>query len=187
MTELTTPATGQVRYGNGRLFATGAVLVSIPLTPVAAYELHGHVGIETLLLSTVTIVPLVLWRIARLNQSTQRALDTVAASEAYYRGVALNSSDAYVVVDGDTRVLDISEAVERLVEITTQDALGKRALSIIHADDRDLAEALIASARSRPGTTVTGEARAHLGGSGPPIWVELRITDLLADPRSGAS
>jgi diguanylate cyclase (GGDEF)-like protein/PAS domain S-box-containing protein len=185
MTELTRPTEGEVRYGNGRLFATGAVLLTVPLVSIAALHLYGHAGAETLLISTFTIVPLVVWRIARLNQSTQAALDRVARSEAYYRGMALNSSDAYVVIDADGRVLDVSDALESLVQISVDQAMGKEAMSIVHTDDRDLAEALIASARSRPGMTVTGEARTLLGGNGPAIWVELRVTDLLADPDIG--
>jgi diguanylate cyclase (GGDEF)-like protein/PAS domain S-box-containing protein len=185
MTRVNEPALGRPRFGRGRLLAAGAALVATPVARIAAQQVHNDHGIETLLLSAVTVVPLVVWRIARLNRATQAALDEVAAREAYYRGVAVNSSDAFVVVNEDGRVRDVSGALERLLQISRSQAIGGDAISIIHFDDRQRAKALLADVRTKPETTITGEVRAHTGARGKVIWLELRITNLLSDPAIG--
>jgi diguanylate cyclase (GGDEF)-like protein/PAS domain S-box-containing protein len=184
MTEVSLPIRAEPRFGSGRLLAAGTALLAVPLTHVLSNELNQGSGVETLVLSSVTIVPLVVWRIARLNRSTQRGLDEVARREAYYRGVAVNSSDAFVLVDEDGVVLDASDALEQLVQISASDALQSDVLLIVHPGDRSLAEALLADARTKPGVTLSSEVRARTADRRT-IWMQLRITNLISDPQIG--
>jgi diguanylate cyclase (GGDEF)-like protein/PAS domain S-box-containing protein len=170
-----------VRFGFGRLFAAGSALVAAPLGHVLALQLHDDADVESLLLGTVSVVPLVLWRIVRLHGATQRALAEVARRETYYRAVAMKSSDAFVVVDEAGRIIDASDALESLLSVTTDLAIGSDAMSIVIREDRELAHALMIDAWSKPGTTLTGEVRAHTG-DGRVICMQLRITSLLDDP-----
>ena len=56
----------------GRLFIAGLALVTVPLVVLLTSLLGRDPGIETTTLAAVTVVPLVLWRIVRLNRSTER-------------------------------------------------------------------------------------------------------------------
>ena len=109
MTEMTryeAPADDGLR--RGRLFIPGLALLTVPMAVLVASILGRDPGIATTTLAAVTVVPLVLWRIVRLNRSTERARDAIARQERYYRALATNSSDAFLVVDRDARVLDAS-------------------------------------------------------------------------------
>jgi len=119
MTGVCEPSTEPQRFGTSRLLACGAALLTAPVVHVVAAQLYDDAGVETLVASTVTVVPLAVWRIARLNRATQAALDEVARREAYYRGVAVKSSDAFVVIDVDGVVVDVSDALRNVVPISS--------------------------------------------------------------------
>jgi diguanylate cyclase (GGDEF)-like protein/PAS domain S-box-containing protein len=123
----------------------------------------------------------VLWRIVRLNRSTERARDAIAHQERYYRAVATNSSDAFLVVDRDARVLDASAALHPLTGFSPGAVVGADSMAIVIHEDRGLAETLFLDSIGKPGLTVTGEVRIGTA-DGSTLWVELRCTNLLDDP-----
>ena len=76
MTRYEAPADDGLR--RGRLFIPGLALLTVPMAVLVASILGRDPGIATSTLAAVTVVPLVLWRIVRLNRSTERARDAIA-------------------------------------------------------------------------------------------------------------
>jgi diguanylate cyclase (GGDEF)-like protein/PAS domain S-box-containing protein len=171
-------------HGRGRLVIAGMALVTVPLVNLAGLALGRSPDIAMSSLATLTIVPLVLWRILRLNRSTNRAREVVALQESYYRAVAMHSSDAFVVVDRHANVRDASPALETLIGLSPDLVIGADSMSIILDEDRDLATALLTDSLGKPGLTVTAEVRIRAAGDRP-VWIELRCTNLLDDAAIG--
>ena len=185
MKEMTRPGpTSDDALRRGRLFIAAVALVTVPLVVLLTSLLGRDPGVETTTLAAVTVVPLVLWRIVRLNRSTERARDAIARQESYYRALATNSSDAFVVIDREARVLDASAALHPLAGFAPGTVVGADGMSIVLGEDRDLAEALFRDSLGKPGITVAGEVRIRTA-TGATLWVELRCTNLLDDPAVG--
>jgi diguanylate cyclase (GGDEF)-like protein/PAS domain S-box-containing protein len=182
-TDLMEPAEPSTKFGIGRLLVIGSALVTVPAVDVVARALGEQPEIDSVLLSAVTIIPLVLWRIVRFNRATVRAGDEVARREAYYRQLASNSSDAFIVVDAEGWVLDASDALVALIGFDRDFAVGKNVFGIVHGDDRGIAQRLLNRTLQGP-RTVTAELRV-MGADGSWPWVEVRSTNLLDDPAVG--
>ena len=182
MLELTRPLPLSVdRPRRGRLFISGAALVAVPLVVFLRSLLGRDPGLESTTLAALALVPFVLWRILRLNRSSERARAAIARQESYYRALATNSSDVFAVIDGDARILDASGPIQALMGLSAETAIGADGMSIILEEDRALAAALLHDSLDKPGVTVSGEMRIATA-NGRQVWAELRFTNLLDDP-----
>jgi diguanylate cyclase (GGDEF)-like protein/PAS domain S-box-containing protein len=180
MRELTRRSGGDVSSRTGLLVA-GAAFVALPLIHLVAQAVGHDPPTEALALAILTICPLVLWRIARLNRATSNAREQVSKQHAYYRAVAVNSSDVFLVVDRDGLVTDASGALGSLAGYAPSDAVGTDALSAVVPEHRERARHLLDTALARPGMTVHAEVRI-ITSNGAGLWVQLRCTNLLDDP-----
>ena len=105
-------------------------------------------------------------------------------SEERFRSLVRNASDSIVVLGEDGLIRFESPAVERILGYKSEERIGKRALSYVHADDRSRVERRLSDLTVRSGSEATLEFRAqHADGS----WriLEAIAKNLLYDPAVG--
>jgi diguanylate cyclase (GGDEF)-like protein/PAS domain S-box-containing protein len=98
-----------------------------------------------------------------------------------FRSLVQNSVDVNMVVRADGTIAYESPAAERVLGMRADERLGQQALAIVHPDDRDFGERLLADVIRTPGAEIAGELRArHADGS----WrtIETVMKNLLDDP-----
>ena len=158
----------------------------VPMAVLVASSWGRDPGIGTTTLAAVTVVPLVLWRIVRLNRFRASARVAIARQERYYRALATNSSDAFLVVDRDAKVLDASAALYPLAGFTGRRSSVPTAWRSCSRRIAGLARRCSLDSLAKPGLTVSGEVRIRTAEDST-LWVELRCTNLLDDRPSGVS
>ena len=70
------------------------------------------------------------------------AFDEVERQQRYYRAVADNVSDSYVVLSPAGIVLDVAGVLPQVVDDVTR-VIGGDVLTVVHPDDRAIARALL--------------------------------------------
>ena len=90
----------------------------------------------------------------------RRAEDALRASEARFRALLENSSDAVLLVGRDGTILYRSLSATRILGYTPTERVGAAVLDLVHPEDRGRAREALASALARPGEAVTAELRA---------------------------
>jgi diguanylate cyclase (GGDEF)-like protein/PAS domain S-box-containing protein len=170
--------------GAGRVVLAALALLVAPMVTSAAHAMDVEPEPVMLAAAAVGIVALVVWRQLRLVRGLQEVRDRVAEQEAYYRALATNSSDAYVLTDDQAVVVDVSAAMLPLLGWAREDSVGVSALGIVHRDDLDLAAALLDQAVRDAAGTHAAELRV-LRADGSWTWVEARATNLLETPAVG--
>ncbi|HET9838231.1 MAG TPA: PAS domain S-box protein [Candidatus Angelobacter sp.] len=109
------------------------------------------------------------------------AESALRASEARFRALIENSSDAIALFDGDWNIVYASAATERIVGYRPQEVLNRNALEFLHPDDIPMVGVQMAECLASPGKAVNlcGRLR-HKDGS----WrlLEGVFTNLLHDP-----
>jgi len=92
-----------------------------------------------------------------------------------------NSVDVNMIVRADGTIAYESAAAERVLGVRVDERLGQPAFQIVHPDDRDVGERLLADVMRTPGAEMSGELRArHADGS----WrtIEAVVKNRLDDP-----
>ncbi|MBF6606569.1 MAG: EAL domain-containing protein [Chloroflexi bacterium] len=116
---------------------------------------------------------------------TERLLTAdVRRSQERFRSLVQNSADVNMVLRADGTIDYESPAVERVLGYRVEDRVGRSFLEIVHPDDRDWGEQLLADVVRSPGAQLSGEFRArHADGS----WrsIEAVAKNLLDDPAVG--
>ena len=115
-----------------------------------------------------------------------RAEDALRASEARFRAVVEKSYDAVSLTAADGTVLYVSPSSLAISGFTPEEVAGRSVLGeMVHPDDRPAVWAQFRDQLAKPGSTVSVTYRLwHKDGSWR--WVEVRRTNLLADPAVGA-
>ncbi len=93
------------------------------------------------------------------------------ASREWFRALAENSAEGFMVLDGDGIITYAAPAAGAILGCT--DLEGRRGLDLIHPDDRDLVTAQLTELARSPGTRISVEARASHGDGG---WRHLAAT-----------
>ena len=114
---------------------------------------------------------------------TERKLaeEALRASEARFRALIENSSDAIVLLDAGLRVFYSSAGTQRILGYSLDEIIGRAALDFCHPDGVATLKQLFDECLRRPGKAVTGSARIrHKDGS----WRVLEgvLTNLLDEP-----
>jgi diguanylate cyclase (GGDEF)-like protein/PAS domain S-box-containing protein len=168
---------------------------------VAAYEIYEDAGpIEATVAETrrdvflaafgVAAGMLVLLMIA--FGATSRLLSTQNArlaglatdlrrSEARFRSLVQNSSDAFVVVSPDGVIGYESVAVERVLGYPVDQRAGTRFLDLAHDEDRETARSALAEVADAPGGERTFDVRIHHADGSWRI-IECVAKNLVHDP-----
>ena len=105
-------------------------------------------------------------------------------SEERFRSLIQNSVDVNMVVRADGTIASESAAAERVLGLRPDERVGQAAFQIVHPEDRDFGERLLADVMRSPGAQMSGELRiGHADGS----WrsIEAVLKNLLDDPAVG--
>lgn len=112
------------------------------------------------------------------------AEEALYASEAKFRALIENSSDAIVLLDENLNVVYSSAGTLRILGYSANDIVGRSALELCHPERLDALKQLFQECLQNPGKTVAGTSRIrHKYGS----WRDLEgvLTNLLHDPHVG--
>jgi PAS domain S-box-containing protein len=105
-------------------------------------------------------------------------------SEEYYRSLIENALDVVTLVDAGGIVQYESPAVERVLGYKTDELVGQRGRSILHPDELELADHVLAQFLQNPNKPISAEFRMrHKNGS----WRTMQMTgkNLLSNPAVG--
>ena len=162
----------------GRLALSGLTL----LAPMIALGMGGT-DVPHLLFAVVVeaaLVVLVLLRLSDLAAGERRARQAVHDRERYFRSLVQNSSEAMLVFDRDGVVTDASPAVQALLGVSAPELVGNRASDVIPGLDREATGSVWATLMATTDVVITAEVpiTTEVGTR----WLEMRATNLLADP-----
>jgi diguanylate cyclase (GGDEF)-like protein/PAS domain S-box-containing protein len=105
-------------------------------------------------------------------------------SEERFRSLIQNSVDVSMVVLADGTIASESAAAERVLGVAPDQRVGQPAFGIVHPEDREFGERLLADVLRTPGAQTVGELRVrHADGSFRSI--EAVLKNLLDDPAVG--
>ena len=146
----------------------------------------GATGPVELMLGAIVLTVIVLARqelVLRENSRLQ-AHQARRDSEARFRSLAGNSSDAIALVDPAGIVADATDAVRRVLGLDAGKLVGRSIISLAHADDARALASLIADAVARRPATKALEWRLWDGNG---VWrqVETIAANLIDDPAIG--
>lgn len=111
----------------------------------------------------------------------ERALAAQRRSEARFRALIENSSDAIALLDREGTILYAGPSTRRILGYSEEEFVGKNAYALIHPADLERTRKALDRLRGNPGGSVTSEYRfRHKDGTWR--WVESVTTNLLHDP-----
>ncbi len=105
-------------------------------------------------------------------------------SEERFRSLVQNASDIIMILEADGTIRYVSPAIENVLGLQTEDAVGRKAVAFVHPVDRAEAIRVFAEAGREPGIRPTGEFRLR-HESGAWRYLEINRTNLLDDPAVG--
>lgn len=153
-------------------------------------HLNLLVTVGPLILLMLLLGALGLNRLAATNRElreqtvTEELLMADLRSEERFRSLVQNSADVNMILRADGTIDYESPAVERVLGYRVEDRVGRSSLEVVHPDDKDFGEQLLAEVMRSPGAQLSGEFRArHADGS----WrsIEAVAKNLLDDPAVG--
>ncbi|MQA36101.1 putative bifunctional diguanylate cyclase/phosphodiesterase [Modestobacter roseus] len=171
-------------HGPWRVAITIAPFTAPALVEVLAWQRHAHVNPVPGLLVWTVLLAISTVRTRLLVRDSARAWAAVRTEARRSEALALNSSDAVVVVDPAGRLVADSRSMAEL--LGQPGAAGDSLPAMLATIGVDPAEVLAALARARaqPGTATELELRGGQAGSGT-VWLGGRAVDLLDDPDVG--
>jgi diguanylate cyclase (GGDEF)-like protein/PAS domain S-box-containing protein len=105
----------------------------------------------------------------------------LARQDHFFNAVFAGATDVAHVCDADTTFRWVSPSVPSVCGYEPDHLLGTKRADLVHPAERAQFDALVASVRSRPGSSERIESRVrHADGSWG--WSEQRVTNLLDDP-----
>lgn len=119
----------------------------------------------------IGVVFLITLPFATLMAENRRLAEAVAASEARYRMIADNASDAMLTLDPWGTIRFASPSVRELTGFEPLSLIGRSALSLIAEEDRERVRLVHLEALASPDTTHRVEYRGFIAG-GATRWFE---------------
>jgi len=155
-------------------------------TLLVTAQAAGAAGPFELMLGAIVLTVMVLARqelVLRQN-SRRQAQQARRDSEARFRSLAGNSSDAIALVDANGIVADATDAVRRVLGLDAATLIGRSIIRLAHADDASRLAGLIDDAVARRPATEALEWRLWDGNG---VWrqVETIAANLIDDPTIG--
>ena len=120
-------------------------------------------------------------KVKERTRELEKAMETLRESEARFHSMVQNSSDAIGIFNRETEFIYGSASAERITGYPTEEFVGRKALDLIHPEDRDLVARAITKVISNPGSLIKVEYR-FLKKDGSYIWLESTGTNFLDDP-----
>ncbi|UDY36358.1 putative bifunctional diguanylate cyclase/phosphodiesterase [Dermatobacter hominis] len=154
----------------------------VPWAFVLVDVLGGHDDLAAPLVAALVVTALVWRRTLHLLHQEQEAVDSLEASERLFRKLALNSSDAVMVLDRDGVLRRESPGLAELVGIPDAGAVGD---DVVGGSDDEratggAARRLLDAALASAGEPVDEELR--LTWDEEERWLAVRAVNLLDDP-----
>ncbi len=174
----------QVAPGVSLLPTLAAAAGYVVLAQAVVSRLSLDLGIVVLVGVGLTAAVLVRQLVALRAGARLAAERTARANEAHFRSLVQNASDIVLVIGEAGEVRYHTPSAERFVEGGAAGLDGSPLHSLVHPEDRGLADRLIRDARASPGSTPAAEWRLRwLDGS----WhfVEARAKSVPEDPNLG--
>jgi len=119
-----------------------------------------------------------------MSEQVHAREEEVRRSEAYFRSLIENASDAIVILNRDRTVRYASPAVEGVLGVKPAALAGRTVLEFVHEDDREITAAIRDQTWSRPGVGPTSEFRV-VRPDGSTAHIQAVGTNLLDDPAVG--
>ena len=111
----------------------------------------------------------------------KRAEQRLRESEARFRALVENASDAIALLDSEGVFIDAGPSTEAALGWSPSEAIGRSSFEFVHPEDRPRARELFGDALRTPGAVVHFEHRArHKDGSWR--WVDGVVHNLLHEP-----
>ncbi|MDQ1656832.1 MAG: hypothetical protein QOD41_1915 [Cryptosporangiaceae bacterium] len=132
----------------------------------------------------ITVTSLVVVRQLTAFAENARLVAQLDASEQRFRSLVQYSSDITMIFDAGHRVTYASPALEHVLGYPAAGALGHYGWSLVHPDDLQAGQDLLAELADRTGEAATWHCRVR-DASGTWRWFEVTVTDLHADDAVG--
>jgi diguanylate cyclase (GGDEF)-like protein/PAS domain S-box-containing protein len=174
-----TTDSGLVRHSRARMLVLGAALFSVP----AIVVIDGAGSREAVALTLIVGVTagLVVWRVARLINETDRAREVLAESEARFRAFVQHASDAVGVIDRQGRFSYLSPTASEVLGYPPEAFLGNDVGHLLHSDDFDRALDVLTRVSQRPLASEDVVLRVRYA-DGTWHWIETTFTNQLDEP-----
>ncbi|MDO8391538.1 MAG: EAL domain-containing protein [Actinomycetota bacterium] len=164
----------------------GIAVALVPLLVPGAIAVVGQVRGDPanpylLYAVTVMLVALAFTRGARILRAEAEARAAVKSQARYSRAVAVNSSDAFVVLDANGIIINDASQLEALMGRAESTTVGEASLQLVEPMDRDDARAVFERCLTTDGQTFETELRVR-HSSGRQLWLSARMVNLTHDP-----
>lgn len=117
---------------------------------------------------------------AQLVTKLDRSMLELRRHERRFRSLVQHASDVIMLVNAQGAVVYASPALERVLGLTPEQAVGRPVLDVIQPDDKSTVEPLLAQLTKDPGGSVTTQLQVrHVDGSCR--WLELVATNQFDD------
>jgi|GEM_PF-2413089 len=124
----------------------------------------------------------VVWDGFHIDITEQReAAQKIADSEARFRALIENNTDAIVLNDADSNILYQSPSVTKILGYNLDERRNKKSLDYVHPESRDEFIRLFEKLKLTPGEPLPFQYR-FLHKNGNYVWLEGVVTNLLNDP-----
>ncbi|MDP2292392.1 MAG: EAL domain-containing protein [Actinomycetota bacterium] len=170
---------------------SGIAIALLPLLVPGAIAVLGHVRDEPtnpflLYGVTVMLVALAFARGTRILKAEGTARAAVRSQERYARAVAVNSSDALILLDEHGVIVNDSPQLAALLGYPEAPTAGADVFTLVAPDDQEEARAVFERCWTSSGQTFETELRAQ-HRAGHLVWLGARIVNLTDDPDVGGA
>jgi diguanylate cyclase (GGDEF)-like protein/PAS domain S-box-containing protein len=170
---------------------SGIAIALVPLlVPGAIAVIHQVRGESSnsylLYVVTVMLLGLAFTRGTRILRAEETARAAVRSQERYARAVAMNSADAFVVLDERGRILNEAPQLAALLGLDGSTTVGEEASNLVAMIDQDDALAVFDRCLSTPAQTFETELRVQ-HAQGHELWLNARLINLSDDPDVGGA
>ena len=118
---------------------------------------------------------------ARLLDMVATTMSQLRQQEQRFRSLVQHASDLTLIVTADSTVTYVTPAVERVLGVRPDDAVGHPAFAHVHADDLPMVQQALEQCAAARRKVLTCEARfGHVDGSWR--WLQITSTNLLDEP-----
>ncbi len=115
------------------------------------------------------------------EKERKQAEKALRKSEAIQSKIVSNIGDVIVIIDQNGNNRYKSPNIETLFGWKPEELVGKSTWDIVHPDDLDSSQKIIAEIALLPNATATTEIR-YRRKDGVYVWIEITLVNLLADP-----
>ena len=169
----------------------GIAVALVPLLVPGAIAVVGQVrgdpaNLYLLYAVTVMLVALAFTRGARILRAEAEARAAVKSQARYARAVAVNSADAFVVLDTHGTIINDAPQLAALMGRAHSATVGEKVFQFVAPMDQDDARAVFERCLTTNGQTFETELRVQ-HSSGRQLWLSARMVNLTHDPDVGGA